>query len=150
MVAADFDSDGDMDLYVSNFGSSNELLLNCGNGYSMLPESKFCVPSPRLPVLESVTPHVGTTRGGELAVVRGNLGADPSGQLFIGGEKCDMFSYSSTFTWLCNTPAGVFPAGDVIVQNFGRLSRVISNEEPKFEYGKLTINRITPAKFYNT
>ena len=34
MLAADLDGDGDTDIYASNNGQANELLLNCGREYS--------------------------------------------------------------------------------------------------------------------
>ena len=69
----------------------NQLYLNCGRGFSPLPGSKFCAPSPFRPRIDSITPSTGATQGGELAVVRGLLGADPNGKVTIGGMPCDIF-----------------------------------------------------------
>ena len=139
LVAADFDNDGDTDLYASNFGMENELLLNCGKGYSMLPSSKYCAPSPYSPVVESMTPSVGITQGGDIAVVRGRLGSDPNGEVLIGGKACEILTRSSMTTWVCVTPPGIGPAGDVLVSNYGRLSLPPASEggeeQSLFEYG---------------
>ena len=113
----------------------NQLYLNCGRGFSPLPGSKFCAPSPFRPRIDSITPSTGATQGGELAVVRGLLGADPNGKVTIGGMPCDIFVQSSIGTWLCFTPPGNSPAGEVILSNFGRTSLVLAGDpEPSYDF----------------
>ena len=85
----------------------------------MLPSSKYCAPSPYSPVVESMTPSVGITQGGDIAVVRGRLGSDPNGEVLIGGKACEILTRSSMTTWVCVTPPGIGPAGDVLVSNYG-------------------------------
>ena len=141
LVAADFDGDGDPDIFVyTREHVNNRMYLTCGSGYSPLPGGGSCVASSFIPEIKGFTPDSAGTEGTGLAILQGNFGADPRGSVTIGGNPCLVSSYVSIGLWICEIPGGSSEDVEVLVQNYGHISAAYS----QFSYDPPKVDSIEP------